>query len=478
MQLAELRKDLQSIVGASNASDSFYAISKSCEEEVSRKVFGLGKSVPFVVARPKSVEQVQKILKYANEKRVSVFVRGSGTGYFGGDVARKFGIVLETTGLSKIIELDRDGGFVSCETGITVEALNKFLEKHRLWWPHNPGSRRWATVGGSLASLGVGTFTARYGYASDTLTGMSIVLPSGELVKLGSKTRHDMASYNAHDLFTSAEGTLGVIVQATLKVFPVPQGRSVQLFLFKTLRDTVNACLDLVYSGIYSESIEIEDKERFTLEGLAPVIDLNDARVKRLKLQVVEAALLVVLTGSDSLREFQSREAARIASQRGGNEIRDKKILDLYWKGKTKISSFKAKGKSSGSKVHTCVPAIPFNKVPEFEQEYLRLGARFSKLSLVGVGYYITLPSFECTASARVLFDELDVLSLREYERFARELAEEVVRIGGTPASTFGVGTILVDIIREFLPESQIELSKRLKKMFDPRRILSPGKKI
>ncbi len=478
MNLPRLRKDLKALVGTSNVSDDFYKVSKSCLDEVSRRVFALDKLAPFLVARPIRLEQVSQILKYASENRIPVFVRGSGTGYFGGEIPRESGIVLEMTGLSKIVSLDRVGGFVTCEAGITVASLNRFLKKHGLWWPHNPGSRNWATIGGSLSSLGVGTFSARYGYAPDTLLSMKIALPSGEVVKLGTKARHDMSSYNMLDLFTSAEGSLAIIGEATLKVFPLPKNRKILLFFFKKLETAVRACREIATSGICPETIEIEDRARFTLEGLAPLIELESPRVQKLKLEEVEAVLLTGFSGSRRVTEFGAKETAKICTDIGGKSIEDKAILNLYWKAKTQISSWKPRVKANTLKVHTCVPSIPFHNLPQFESKYMSLGKRHRELTLAGVGYYIALPNFECTASARVMFDESDPEALRAYEIFTREIAEEVVKMEGTPASTFGMGTILGDVIRDLVPRSQTVLAGRLKQALDPSGILCPGKKI
>ncbi|MEM4239345.1 MAG: FAD-binding oxidoreductase, partial [Nitrososphaerota archaeon] len=235
-----IRQNIEGIVGKHNVSENFYKISDYCMNHVAKNIFAMSKYEPFLVVRPQNLDQLINLVKYANNNSIPIFIRGGGTGYSGGEVPTSSGIVLEMTGLNKVISVDAEGRYVVCEAGITVLELNNILQKkYGLWWPHDPGSREWATVGGSISTLGCGAYTTKYGYASDNVVSMKVVTPEGNLATIGSKVRHDATSYNLLDLMTSAEGTLGVIVEATLKVFPTPEKRIVSISLFEKFQDAV-----------------------------------------------------------------------------------------------------------------------------------------------------------------------------------------------------------------------------------------------
>lgn len=476
-QLYDATKFLRNAIGKSNVSDRPYTVSESCLNEVTKKVFGMDGVYPSIVARPKSITQVQKILKYANKNKIFVFVRGSGTGYFGGEIPTRSGIIVETTALNKIKEFNRDIGYVVCEAGISVNALNSFLDSRGFFWPHNPGSRKWATIGGSLASLGVGTFSSRYGYATDSVLGMKVASPTGDVFELGSNSRHDMTFLNLIDLICSSEGTLGIIVETKLKISHLPKARKADLYFFKTMKEAVASASDIIESGIHPESLEIEDIARFTSEGLGPVVDLKDSRVQRIGLDQVHSVLFVNNAGSKEHVEFASSHVSKIALDNRGRKMRDEKLKNLYWKSKTEISSW-ASDKTSKSKVHTFVPALPLGSIPKFEEQYYEIARKYTKIAPLGIGYYIIIQNIECTASARTMLDETDQESIRQYESFVEDLASAVVRMGGTLASTFGLGTILVQIARRNATSpSWLALSKKLKNAMDPNRIMSPKKK-
>jgi FAD/FMN-containing dehydrogenase len=472
----QVRKDLEKLLGASNVSSNFFNVPQSCLDEVTKKVFGMEKLEEFIVARPRNISQIQKIVQYANKNRIYIFVRGGGSGYFGGELPTRRGIVIGTTALNRIREFDQEDGYVVCEAGATVQNLNNFLKKRKFFWPHNPGSRISATIGGSISSLGVGTFSARFGYASDSVLSLKIVTPVGDIVELGSNMRHDMSSYNLLDLISSAEGTLGIIVEAKLKVFPIPRARRAKLFFFNYLKDAIRTAQEIIVSGIYPESLEIEDVRRFTLEGLAPIIDIKSERVRKLDLQKFQAVLFANCSGSKEIADYLSSQIELMASKNHARKPEDQEIMNLYWRSKTEVTSWATK-ENTTFKVHTCVPAVPLSKVPRLEKIYWRLSKKYPKLIPMGVGYYIIIQNHECTVSARIKLDESNQDSIHEYELFTADLSKEVMKLGGTPASTFGVGTILVGIAKKHASPSWLDLSSKLRHAIDPSGILSPDKK-
>jgi FAD/FMN-containing dehydrogenases len=475
VNLIQIRKDLEELVGRENVSNNFYMVSEYCMNHVAKNIFAMSKYEPFIVARPTTVDQVAAVVKYAYQRDIPIFLRGGGTGYSGGEVPTISGIMIELTGLNKVKRVDVESRHVLCEAGITVKNLNTYLmDNYNFWWPHDPGSRDWATVGGSIATLGCGAYTSKYGYASASVTYMKIVTPEGEIVEIGSKVRNDMTCYNMIDLFSSSEGTLGIIVESSLKVFPVPKYRDVIIGVFETFKEAVKTCFDITDSGLYPESLMMEDSLRFVLEGLAPHLDIDYPPVQRLQLDRREAVVIASYSGLDSFVKTCCSETAQIMLSNGGVIVDDKRITDAYWKSKTELPSWSKE--MPGVRVHSFVPAIPLNAAKDFNAKYNQLIGELG-LNKGGARYYVVLPWMECTVSPTVIFDDNDPNSVAAYEEFTKQFSEYVKDVEGAPASTTGVGMRLLDVVERLAPIGQLKLARKIKSCVDPKNILSPDKK-
>ncbi len=462
-------------MGKENVSNNFYKISEYCLNHVAKNIFAISKHEPFLVVRPVSNNQLVDVVRYAYSNDVPIFVRGGGTGYCGGHVPTSSGIVLETTGLNRIIEVDADGRYVTCEAGISVQELNRHLQSnYNLWWTHDPGSREWATVGGTLSTLGGGAFQTKYGIASDNVVSMKIVTSEGKLVTVGgSKVRHNGAAYNLLDTITSGEGTLGLIAEATLKIFKIPQKRIVTIALFEKFEDAANTAYEIFDSGLYPESVMFDDILRFTLEGLAPFVDLNSPQVKRLELDSMEAASTFSYAGKAEVSESSTKQNNEIVAAHGGKIIDDRQIVDAYWKSKTELPSWSSD--LGNLKIHSFVPAVPLNRVSDVNHIYSRLAEQLN-LKMTGARYYLILPHLEVVVSPTIMFDDNDATSIKNYEEFCRRFSHEAIKLDGTPSSALGVGMRL-DIV-EGLDPAQMEMMKRIKLALDPTNLLNRGKKM
>jgi len=471
-----LKRDLASLVGAENVSSNFFKFSEYCLMHVSQKVFGINKVQPFVVVRPVIVDQLVEVVKFSYRNKIPLYVRGGGTGYSGGANPTFGGIVLEMTGLNKVLKVDKIGGYVTCQAGISVVALNSELKKFGLWWPHDPGSREWATVGGAISTLGVGTFSTRYGYAPNMVASLTLVTPEGTLVKLGSKVRHHTTMYNLIETITSAEGTLGVIVDATLKVYKIPPSRKVGIALFDDFDSTVSSCYELVSNGLYPESLMIEDVLRFVSEGLSPFFDLEDERVRSLNLDTKEAALIYSYAGEPTIVDFELRKTEELLKDKKANIVKDLDIINAYWKSKTELPSW-PKEEGINIKIHSFVPAIPLSEASKFNRVYKQLASE-SGLSMTGARYYVILPSMECTVSPSLAFNDDDPKQIEAYESFTTKFSKAVQEMGGAPSSTLGMGIRLAKVLRELTDQNELEIMWKVKKAFDPNETFNPGRKL
>jgi len=264
---------------------------------------------PDIVIRPKTVEHIAEIMRLANERHIPVVPWGGGTGLSGGALAIKGGIMLDMKGLSRVLQVDEENLTVTTQTGITVKKLNDHLERHDLWWPHDPESKPASTVGGAISCDNVGTFGTRYGSMVDFLLGLEVVLPTGEIVKFGSKAPYTSSGYKLHWVFIGAEGTLGVVTAVTLRVYQIPSYRCIDIIGFKSIEAALTAGLRIINTGLSPESIHIVSKDGFlsytkpyqTKYGTSPEF-----------LEALEAAMMVSFAGLEEVAEFQRGVMARV----------------------------------------------------------------------------------------------------------------------------------------------------------------------
>jgi glycolate oxidase len=222
-------KLLIDIVGKENVRD----------DPADRYVYGSDSSVheapAWVVVRPINIEQIQKVVRYANSKKVPVVVRGSGSGMSGQAVPIQGGIVMDMKRMNKILEINPADGYCRVESGVVDDDLNKALKPYGVFYPVAPASSRVATIGGEIANNASGVRSVKYGAVRDSVLGMKVVMANGDLVNLGARTRVQASGYQLDRLMVGSEGTLGIIVEATVKFVPIPKYRCLGVANFNKL---------------------------------------------------------------------------------------------------------------------------------------------------------------------------------------------------------------------------------------------------
>ncbi|MHA1213157.1 MAG: FAD-binding oxidoreductase, partial [Candidatus Heimdallarchaeota archaeon] len=221
--------------------------------------------LPDVVARPRTTEQAAKIVEIANKHRIPVTPMGGLTGMGGGAVPIYKGIAFETKGLNKVIEIDVDNMVAVVQAGITLWDLNQELKKFGLYFPHEPESKKAVTVGASIACNSDSTFGIRHGRMVDHLSNAVIITGEGKIIRTGRrKAMCSNSGYQLNWLLVGSEGTLGIIVEATVKVIPIQKTRLVDMIVFPSLDDSMKAIRDIMHSGLALESAHINCKQRLT----------------------------------------------------------------------------------------------------------------------------------------------------------------------------------------------------------------------
>ena len=231
---------LKKIVGEKNVSDNI------ADLYVYGSDASVHQSLATAIVRPKSTEEVQKIVRYANKNKIPIIPRGAGSGTSGHTVPIDGGIILDMKRMNKIIEINPEDMLVRVEPGVVDDDLNRALKPLGLFYPPAPASSRIATIGGEIAANASGVRSVKYGATRDYVMAMKVVLANGKLVNLGSNTRVHSSGYQLERLIVGSEGTLGIVVEATMGIRPIPKYRCLGVANFDNLDDAGNAISEII----------------------------------------------------------------------------------------------------------------------------------------------------------------------------------------------------------------------------------------
>lgn len=229
-------------------------------EEYSHDELSDTKSWPDVVVRALSTEEISKIMKYAYEHDIPVTPRGAGTGLVGSSVPMEHGIMIDTTLMNHILELDEENLTLTVEPGVLLMELAAYVEEHGYFYPPDPGEKS-ATIGGNISTNAGGMRAVKYGVTRDYVRGLEVVLPDGRVMELGGKVVKNSSGYDLKDLVIGSEGTLCMITKAILKLLPLP-GKTISLLVpFPSLAQAINTVPLIISSKSVPTAIEFMQRE-------------------------------------------------------------------------------------------------------------------------------------------------------------------------------------------------------------------------
>ncbi|MDI9642877.1 MAG: FAD-binding oxidoreductase [Archaeoglobaceae archaeon] len=405
------------------------------------------KPAEFVVVKPSNSQEVSEILKFANSKRIPVFIRGGGTGLSGGAVPTRRGILISTEKM-KEIEIDKKNRFAICQVGVTLEELSRTAERHGLSFPPRPGAES-ATVGGMIATNAGGVRALKFGVMRNYVLGLEVVLPNGEIINLGGKTLKNSSGYSLLHLMVGSEGTLGVITKAIIRLLPPLKEMSMLAIPFKKTEDALNFAIE---ASLYTTPMAIEFMEKKAVEIGEKVSG------KRWVKKEGEAHILAIFE-----HEEEAEEVAEIAlkfdpvdvfvpspkEQRDLLELRGNIYVGL----KNMIIEI----------LDVCVPPAEIGKYLKRSEELaLKYGIQLITYGHLGDGNLHQHP---------LIYEDWQ----KSYPKFRRELLKLAIDHGGVISGEHGIGVVKKEEFREFYPK-QYNLMKEIKKVFDPNGILNPDK--
>ncbi len=410
--------------------------------------------------------QIQEIMKYANDKKIAVTVRGSGTGLVGACVAVNGGILLDTSKMNRIIELDRVNMTLRVEPGVLLMDIAEYVEKEGLFYAPDPGEKS-ATIGGNIATNAGGMRAVKYGVTRDWVRGLDVVLPNGELVSFGGKVVKNSSGYSLKDLIIGSEGTLGIIVEATLKLIPLPKETVSLLIPFKDRTLAINAVPEIINGHALPTAVEFLEKAslKFSEEYLGKKIPNAD----------FEAYLLVSYDGSTKASVNYDIEAVSdlCVNQLGAIDVY---LVDTE---ERKQSVWSARGafleaiKASTSLIDECDVVIPRSKITE----YLDFTHNLSKELDIRIPYF----GHAGDGNLHIYFckDQLsDNQWLEKTTTGFNKMYQKAFEFGGKVSGEHGIGYAKKPYLKMQVGDTQIAIMQGIKKTFDPNNILNPNKVI
>ncbi|WP_400208391.1 FAD-binding oxidoreductase [Candidatus Methanomassiliicoccus intestinalis] len=449
--------EIQAIVGEANFSTNIADL----------YTYGFDASIhhvtPSVVVRPSSTEEVSAIMKMANKYKIPVVPRGAGTGLCGGAVPLKGGIVMDLTRMNKIKELRIPDLYCVCEAGVVYDALQKALAPYKFTFPPTPGSAEACTIGGMVATNASGMRAVKYGGTRDYVLGLEVVLPTGEIMRVGTRTLKDASGYQLERFFVGSEGTLGVITEVTLKVVPKPKKMAMVLAGFDSLEKAGQCVSNLIAKPLLPSAMELMDSTCIRAVNKAINAGLPD----------VAALCMIEVDGEPEIVAKELVEVAEVANALGavGLDQSDDPKQMAQWTNSRKsvMSALSRYGKGLVSVSLADDMAVPISKIPDAVMAFAEIAER----NHVIVGTYGH--AADGNLHTKMLLNPESQEAWKNGENAVREIFDTCVKLGGTVTGEHGVGISKAPYFQKERA-SALGAMKVIKKALDPNNIMNPGK--
>ncbi len=419
------------------------------------------KNLPDAVVFAENIEQIQKVVQIANKYKVPVICRGAGTNVVGACVVEHGGIVLNFSKMNKILSISKENMTAVVEPGVVLGHLQSEAEKLGLFYPPDPSNLAVSTIGGSIAQSSGGAKSFKYGTTKDYVIDLKVVMANGELLRTGANTIKNATGYNLSTLFVGSEGTLGIIVEATLKLIPKPQSKKVLMAYFDTVRDAVMAVNAIIEQKIYPATIDFMDKNAIqTVEKFYPAGLLIDK----------DAALIIEIDGFECSMQYQEDIIVGILNTCNASEIQASHNNEEY----NKIWTARRSSMGACAKLKPNVTTDDVI-VPRENLEALVLGIREIcekyNLDVCMVGHV-----GDGSVHPQIPIDYNDEDEYRRYKLAKSEIYDLTAKLDGILSGEHGIGSEKREHINKVVNSVALDYMRQIKKTLDPDNILNPYK--
>ena len=419
------------------------------------------KNIADAVVFVESIEQVQEVVKLAAKYKIPVICRGAGTNVVGACLIEHGGIVLNFSKMNKIIEINPKNMTARVQSGVIVGELQNEVEKYGLYYPPDPSNLAVSTIGGSIAQSSGGAKTFKYGSTKDYVIDMKVVMANGEILQTGASTIKNATGYNLGSLFVGSEGTLGIVVEATLKLIPKPETRQVLMAYFDKIEDAVSAVDEIIDEKVFPATIDFMDKNAIqTVEKFFPSGLLTDK----------EAALIIEIDGCLDAVKHQSEIILSILKKANASAIQYSTNEDEYnkiWKARRSSMGACAKLKPN---VTTDDVIVPRQNLAKLVLGIRRICEKY-KLEVCMVGHV-----GDGSVHPQIPIDYSDEDEYKRFKLAKSEIYDLTANLDGILSGEHGIGALKRDYIHLVVNPLALEYMRMIKKTFDPDNILNPYK--
>lgn len=416
---------------------------------------------PEAVVFPKSTAEMSAILKLANAEVFPVTARGGGVGYTGGAVPIDGGIVIGTDRMNKIIEVNVDDLYLTCQPGLTTFAVQQEAAKHGLMFAPDPASYKDSFIGGNIAENAGGMRTPKYGVTKHHVLGLEIVTANGDVIRTGGKTVKNVVGFDLTGLMCGSEGMLGIITEATLKLLPMPEATSTVRANFRSMEAACKVLTKFTPEGILPMAMEVIDK--FCVAAVEENFAFGLSKE-------AEAILLVAVDGSKAEVERNAATVERVIGENGGFDViraRTKEEEDKLWDVRRAISP--SLMKYGTLKINEDV-VVPRSKVPELVARIEQIGKEHDTF-VANFGH-----AGDGNIHVNFVVEREDRAAVERARQCVAETFQLSVDLGGTISGEHGIGYVKSHYLHYAVDQPTLEIMKGIKKVFDPKGILNPGK--
>ncbi|PLX82997.1 MAG: glycolate oxidase subunit GlcD [Desulfuromonas sp.] len=417
--------------------------------------------LPDVVIYPGTAEEISLIMKMANAEMVPILPRGAGSGFTGGSLPVRGGIVLSTERMEKIIEIDEENLVATVEPGVVTEQFQKAVEKVGLFYPPDPASLKFSTLGGNVAECAGGPRCVKYGVTKDYIIGLEVVTPTGDIITTGGPTMKGVVGYDLTKLLCGSEGTLGIITRIVIKLLPLPEAKKTMLVLFDSIDGAAQSVSAIIRGKIIPATLEFMDGRTIDCVRQATGLDVPDAA----------RALLIIEVDGD--REFLDKQVGRITDiiqPLGVVEVRTATTpeeSEALWQIRRSVSASLRKVNPDKFNEDICVPR---SKVPEMIRRIDAIADRY-QIPIVNFGH-----AGDGNIHVNIMIDKKVAGEMDKAEKAIEEVFRGALELGGTMSGEHGVGIAKAPYIPLEISDKAADYMKTLKRALDPNNILNPGK--
>ncbi len=456
----EIKEQIKKIVGPENVLDS--DLDRFGYSYDSSFVPLVPANKPEIVVRPLTAEQVAAVMRIACANRIAVTPRGASSGRTGGSIPLAGGISLSLDRMKTIIELDQENMMITVEAGVLTGDLYNYCAAKGLFYPPDPASYKYSTIGGNVAENAGGMRAVKYGVTNNYVMGLEVVLADGSIINTGGKAIKNVTGYNLTQLFTGSEGTLGIITKVLLRLIPMPKVRNTLQLMFGSLDEACATIHKMLQSGIVPAAAELMDK--ISLQAVA----------RHRKLEIDPATEACVITEIDADNQqglaMQAEQIEAIAKNFGALAVRiaqSAQDAEDIWAIRRGLSS--AVGAMAPDRLGEDI-SVPRSAFPEMVRRIRAIGEKY-ELTIAVYGH-----AGDGNLHPSILCDLADSEQAERVHKAVHEIFAEALAVGGTLSGEHGIGITKRPYISSALGEAGVTTLKLIKQALDPQGILNPGK--